>query len=66
MNDGLLVRDENGTITYVNERLCQILEYSRDEMVGHPLRDFIDEENWIILKDQLARRQQRGRYPYEI
>ncbi|MGC9964123.1 MAG: PAS domain S-box protein [Syntrophobacteraceae bacterium] len=66
MNDGLLVRDENDTITYVNERLCRIWGYSPDEVIGHQLRDFLDEENLIILEDQLARRRGGADAPYEI
>jgi len=66
MYDGLLVRDENDTITYVNERLCQIWGYSPDEVIGHQLRDFLDEENWIILKDQLAKRRKGAHDSYEI
>ncbi|MFZ2446054.1 MAG: PAS domain S-box protein [Syntrophobacteraceae bacterium] len=66
MNDGLLVQDGDDLITYVNARLCQISGYSPDEMVGHPVRDFLDEENRIILKDQLARRRKGAHDPYEI
>jgi PAS domain S-box-containing protein len=42
MHDGLSVQDENGIITYVNDRLCELLGYSRDELIGNPSLDFID------------------------
>jgi PAS domain S-box-containing protein len=34
MVDGLGIDDENGTITYVNNALCEMLGYSRDELIG--------------------------------
>jgi PAS domain S-box-containing protein len=37
MNDGLGVQDENGSLTYVNDRICEILGYSRDEVIGRPI-----------------------------
>ncbi|GLI33618.1 sensor histidine kinase [Desulforhabdus amnigena] len=66
MNDGLLIRDEKDRITYVNERLCQMWGYSREEIVDRPLTDFLDEDNQIILKEQLVKRRQGIYDPYEI
>jgi PAS domain S-box-containing protein len=66
MNDGLLIRDEDGGISYVNERLCRILGYSRDEMIGHPMTDFLDEVNRSILDEQIIRRRKGADAPYEI
>ena len=34
MDDGLATDDENGVITYVNDALCKILGYTRDEIIG--------------------------------
>ncbi len=34
MDDGLATDDENGVITYVNDALCKMLGYTRDETVG--------------------------------
>ena len=34
MNDGIGVQDAHGVITYVNDRICEMLGYSRDEMIG--------------------------------
>ncbi len=66
MNDGLLVRDEHDVITYVNPRLCHMWGYEREEIIGHPLVDFLDAENRLILEQQLARRRQGAVDPYEI
>lgn len=66
MSDGLGVQDENGLIIYVNDKLCDILGYSRDEIIGHPVVDFLDEANRRILKVQMERRRRGEREAYEI
>jgi len=45
LSEGLGVKDLKGKITYVNARLCQMLGYTREEMIGRPVTDFFDEEN---------------------
>lgn len=66
MNEGLAVRDENGLITYINDRLCEMWGYSRDEIIGHPVSDFLDETNQNIMREQMVRRKKGERVPYEI
>ncbi|HQN17515.1 MAG TPA: PAS domain S-box protein [Syntrophobacteraceae bacterium] len=66
MNDGMLVRDEHDRISYANERFCQMLGCSRDEIVGRPVLDFLDEENRLILKEQLIKRQKGAHDAYEM
>jgi PAS domain S-box-containing protein len=34
MDDGLAIDDKNEVITYVNDALCKMLGYSRDEIIG--------------------------------
>ncbi|MEE9353167.1 MAG: PAS domain-containing sensor histidine kinase [Candidatus Thorarchaeota archaeon] len=34
MDDGLAMDDENGVITYINDALCKMLGYAREEIVG--------------------------------
>ena len=34
MNEGLGVQDKNGIITFVNDRLCEMFGYPRDEIIG--------------------------------
>lgn len=40
MNEGLELTDAQGVITYVNQRLCEMLGYHSHEMVGRPMNDF--------------------------
>lgn len=66
MNDGLLVRDENEIITYVNERLCQILGYGPEELVGHHLPNFFDKAGQVLFHGESTRRRKGESEPYEI
>lgn len=65
MNDGLFVQTD-GVFTYTNDRFCEMLGRRREEILGHPLFDFLDEENRNIMKKQLAIRSKGKIGPYEI
>jgi len=54
MNEGFIELDKNYRFSYVNEAICRLLAYSRDEMIGQPASKFFDEINGGILKGKLA------------
>lgn len=66
MNDGLGVQNEKGLWIYVNDRLCEMLEYSRAEMIGRPVTDFLSQTDQNIYKEQMARRTRGEREFYEL
>jgi PAS domain S-box-containing protein len=66
MSDGLGVQDENGVWIYVNDRLCEMLGYSTEEMVGRPATDFLCETDQIVYQEQVARRRKREPESYEL
>ncbi len=66
MSDGLLVRDERNTIAYVNPRLCHMWEYKREEIIGRPLVNFLDEANRLVLDEQLILRRKGVMDHYEL
>jgi PAS domain S-box-containing protein len=66
MNDGLGVQDEHGYWIYVNDKLCEMLGYPREEMIGQPLAGFLNETGQTVYKEQVARRKSGGLEPYEI
>jgi PAS domain S-box-containing protein len=41
--DGLVTVDPDGFITDVNEQLCRMTDYSRDELVGSPFKQYFTE-----------------------
>lgn len=66
MNDGLGLQDDKGLITYVNDRFCEMLGYSRDELTGRRVEDLFDESNRSKYLEQIARRKLGGRTSYQI
>ena len=66
MNDGLAVFDSTDLNTFVNDKFCQMLGYSRYEFSGHPASDFLDEANQRILEEHIARRRKGECDPYEL
>ncbi|MEM7127818.1 MAG: AAA family ATPase [Chloroflexota bacterium] len=66
MNDGLTVVNEDATITFANDALCEMLGYTADELVGLPLRYLFDENNRRILDEQSLLHEAGANEPYEI
>ena len=64
MNDGLGMIEENGLISYVNNRLCKILGYSKDEMIGQPADPFFSYTEKMSKRS--TKQNYRVRSPYEI
>jgi len=56
-----MVLSEEGRVTYVNERLAEILGYSKDELDGMEFRTCLDEESKRVLADRKDKRQRGGR-----
>ncbi|MBE9534086.1 MAG: PAS domain S-box protein [Proteobacteria bacterium] len=66
MNEGLAMADQDYVFTFVNERLCEMLGYSREEMLGRHLVDFVHEDYKDFMQDQMGRRQRGEARSYEI
>ena len=66
INDGLAMIDENMRFIYVNSRFCDIMGYSRDEIIGCSAFDFLAEADKKIVTEQIARRKAGKRDPYEL
>ena len=66
INDGLAMIDENMRLSYVNNRFCEIMGYSRDEVIGRSASDFLTEADKKIAAEQVARRKAGKRDPYEL
>jgi PAS domain S-box-containing protein len=66
MSEGLGASDENFIWTYANDRLCEMLGFPRNEVVGRKVTDFVDEDGKRILEAQRARRMEGREAPYEL
>ncbi|MEJ2068050.1 MAG: PAS domain S-box protein, partial [Deltaproteobacteria bacterium] len=63
---GVSAIDEKGVIIYANERLSEMWGCPMDQIIRRSTRDFLDEENLKILKENLAKRKKGERESYEI
>lgn len=66
MNDGLGIADDQGLVSYVNDKFSEMIGYPKEEIVGRPVASFLDDENQKILEPQLSERRKGVTSSYEI
>jgi PAS domain S-box-containing protein len=57
--EGIWVADDRGVITYVNQRMADLLGYSNGSLLGRPVYDFIEADSRPGAKRSLTRRESR-------
>ena len=62
-HDGVLVVGTDYRIKYVNQRLSQILGYTREELIGMDFRNCLDEGSKQLVVDRYVRRQRGEEVP---
>jgi len=65
MIEGLAKVDRDYVFTYVNDALCTMLGYSRDELLGHSILEFIHEDFLSLMHEQIAKRKRGESGKYE-
>lgn len=59
MNELCLTYDRDNKLTFVNQRLLEAIGYSKEEMLGKSVLDFIPEENkesvWLQIRQRLEK-----------
>jgi PAS domain S-box-containing protein len=55
MNEGLGIQNRRGIITYVNDKICKILQRTREEMMGRLTREFISERDLELWTQNMRR-----------
>jgi PAS domain S-box-containing protein len=54
---GIFIVDDAYCLIYVNDVLCQIAGYSREQLVGQNFQTFLDQESRELVADRYIRRQ---------
>lgn len=67
-HNGILMVDDSFRLVYVNDELCRIFGYPREEIVGQDFRKFLDEDSVSLCQDMYLRRQRGKKVPssYEL
>ena len=60
---GIMILDGTYRLVYVNDELCRISGYSREEVIGRDFRQFLDEGSKELVTDRYIRRQRGEKVP---
>jgi PAS domain S-box-containing protein len=64
--EGIWVADDRGVITYVNQRMADLLGYSNGSMLGRPVYDFVEADSRPGAKHVLSRRGSRPGHSEDV
>ena len=65
-NEGILIADPSGIITYVNARMAEMLGYTEEELIGTDVISFVDEEEVEFGEKKVENRKKGIQESYEI
>jgi PAS domain S-box-containing protein len=66
MNEGFSITDANGIRTYTNRRLCDMLGYKAEEIIGYPATKVMDEQGKRVWKKEFNKRKKGESSPYQM
>jgi PAS domain S-box-containing protein len=66
MNEGLVMQDKDGVITYVSDRFCELMGRPREDLVGRLGRDITVPEERARWQEHYRRRQQGSSDSFEL
>jgi len=66
MNEGLIILDGEGRLTYVNQHLEEISGFSADELVGRKIQDFLSPDASRYVYRRITEQDKNPRRSFEI
>ncbi|MFQ5912277.1 MAG: GAF domain-containing protein, partial [Nitrospinota bacterium] len=63
--DGIEITDEAGRLVDCNQKVCELLGYTREDLVGMPLSEIVAPEFRDSVPERLARIERQGMEPFE-
>ncbi|MEQ8226111.1 MAG: PAS domain-containing protein, partial [Candidatus Eremiobacterota bacterium] len=64
--EGIWMIDDGGYTTFVNDKMCEMLGYTREEMIGQHLFSFMDEHYVKICREKIERRKKGIKEQHEF
>jgi PAS domain S-box-containing protein len=66
MSEGLATIDEKGRFTYVNDRLCEMLQFSKSDLIGRQTSDFLENFDLEYWEQQVKLLGEKKHKRYDI
>ncbi|MEW6379927.1 MAG: sigma 54-interacting transcriptional regulator [bacterium] len=66
MNEGLMVINHEGKITFVNQKFCEVLGYKHKEIAGQDYGIFLDAENQVRMKEAIEESKKNQALSFEM
>jgi PAS domain S-box-containing protein len=66
MKEGLLMVNEGGTLTFVNDSLCKMIGYTREELIGKNINSIHEKEDEEVIARKVNRRREGLGDSYEL
>lgn len=55
-NEGVLITDDQGIVTFVNEKMCEMIDYDPAEIIDNYAFEFMDDETQVEARKKLEER----------
>ncbi|MHA1198992.1 MAG: PAS domain S-box protein, partial [Candidatus Heimdallarchaeaceae archaeon] len=65
-NDGLIIQNQKGIFTYVNNKFCEILGYTKNELLGKKAVTFMTEKSKIDFLEKNKIHETNNGEPYDL
>lgn len=66
MNDGMAMDDEEGILLYVNDSFCEMLGYTRDELIGKTWSELTESKDTEFVQEMINERKTGKTARYEL
>ncbi|MHA1890993.1 MAG: PAS domain S-box protein [Promethearchaeota archaeon] len=66
LNDGFTIDDKDSRLIYVNQQFCEMLGYTKEELIGKSILKFVNEESKNKIKEQMLLRRKGNSSQYEV
>jgi PAS domain S-box-containing protein len=66
MNDGLVMVDNGGTITFVNNKLCELTGFDQFDFIGKRYSVLVEEDNKHLIEDMWGRCKSEENETFEL